>query len=62
MEKYKLLIPIALMAAILGGLIFIGANRKTEYTPIEDYTPIEELRPEQRPDGWHWIDYPDKGK
>jgi nitrogen fixation-related uncharacterized protein len=29
MEKYKFLIPIALIAAILGGLYFIGANRKT---------------------------------
>jgi hypothetical protein len=36
MNRYKFIIPIALMAAILGGLIFIGANRKTEYPRTEE--------------------------
>jgi hypothetical protein len=52
--KYKFLIPIALMAAILGGLIFIGTNRKTEYTPSDEQTP--------KTSDWHWTDYEDKGK
>jgi hypothetical protein len=52
--KYKFLIPIALMAAILGGLIFIGANRKTDYTPRDEVTPATHS-------DWHWTDY-DKGK
>ena len=42
--KYKFLIPIALMAAILGGLIFIGANRKTVYTPPDDDYPVYEVK------------------
>jgi hypothetical protein len=39
MGKYKFLISIALMAAILGGLILIGANRKTNHTPSDEFTP-----------------------
>ena len=42
--------------AILGGLVFIGSNGKTEYTPSE------EVRREHTADEWHWTDYPDKGK
>ena len=56
MARFKFLIPIALMTAILGGLVFIGSNGKTEYTPSE------EVRPEHTADEWHWTDYPDKGK
>jgi hypothetical protein len=36
MDRFKFLIPIALMAAILGGLVFVGVNRKTDYTPSEE--------------------------
>jgi len=54
MEKYKFLIPIALMAAILGGLYFIGANRRTDYTPPDEAMPATS--------DWHWTDYEDKGK
>jgi hypothetical protein len=42
------------MAAILEGLIFIGTNRKTEYTPSDEQTP--------KTSDWHWTDYEDKGK
>jgi hypothetical protein len=49
MEKFKFLIPIVLMALTIGGLIWIGANRKTDYTPAEEVpaTHLPENYPEQ---------------
>jgi hypothetical protein len=49
MQKYKFLIPIVTMAAIIGGLIWIGASRYMDFTPAEEVpaTHLPEVYPDQ---------------